>query len=737
MQESSYFENITKALISEKEEASSKQAFYATEEFPVSKISVSVEGIGPIDFPISSETLEKLMALSHKAQFGLGEKTLLDETVRNTYEIPADKLQVTVPEDELNSLLEAMRDSMGLDEKSRIVPHLYNLLLYAPGHFFQKHQDSEKLENMIATLVMVLPSPHIGGNLIIEQGSQSYHFSSENVKSSTVKCVAFYADCDHEIKIIKEGYRIALTYNLVLETDSDDSWKKEAVHLPLKTAVQDYFEKESKPDMLVYLLDHSYSEHSLRWNLLKGVDRANGQSLFRAAQALGLRSYLTLSEIRKSWSAYDEDEEPDFDELIDEEVTLSYWIDENNQTLNWGSHYVSSDEVCWTTDTQDLEPYDSEYEGYTGNAGNTMDYWYRRAAIVICPESTETFLEFELNYSQAMENLKVLLEAPGNESKVAFIAENALKYVIVYRSHKEETDFKLLVRIALYLKDSEKAFPLLSDLGWENIEAKNAFSFSLLQKQYGVDWCLRLLKHWLTKSYRGLLTQLDQIILKLNQNGIDFQFIQLILDAQMDLLVEQEKSELKYKKPAYFERNLGVRLDNTEALLTACAIMHYSALSKKLSDYLVSCPELYSEISLAQLLLRLKSKLKPEEFAEYETLQNRVLQLIEEQLKNSQRAPDDWSIVSQLRCACEHCRVVKQFLKSETEVQKVWPIVMEVRKHVMDILNDMALPVELSVEKKGSPHKLVMVKTPSLHIKAQQRFEALNRCLTELTGSGS
>ena len=30
----------------------------------------------------------------------------------------------------------------------------------------------------------------------------------------------------------------------------------------------------------------------------------------------------------------------------------------------------------------DLKPYDSEYTGYMGNDGNTIDRWYRRAAIV-------------------------------------------------------------------------------------------------------------------------------------------------------------------------------------------------------------------------------------------------------------------------------------------------------------------------------------------------------------------
>ncbi len=39
--------------------------------------------------------------------------------------------------------------------------------------------------------------------------------------------------------------------------------------------------------------------------------------------------------------------------------------------------YIGEDEICWTKEKEYLEPYNTEYEGYMGNYGNTMDYWYR------------------------------------------------------------------------------------------------------------------------------------------------------------------------------------------------------------------------------------------------------------------------------------------------------------------------------------------------------------------------
>lgn len=59
---------------------------------------------------------------------------------------------------------------------------------------------------------------------------------------------------------------------------------------------------------MVYLLDHSYSEHSLRWPLLKGTDHSNALALKTAAYELNLVPHLALTEIHQSWQT-DGDEE--------------------------------------------------------------------------------------------------------------------------------------------------------------------------------------------------------------------------------------------------------------------------------------------------------------------------------------------------------------------------------------------------------------------------------------------
>lgn len=53
---------------------------------------------------------------------------------------------------------------------------LHNMLVYGPGQFFAIHQDSEKDDDMIGTLVVILPSAFTGGAMVIEHHGEQVAF---------------------------------------------------------------------------------------------------------------------------------------------------------------------------------------------------------------------------------------------------------------------------------------------------------------------------------------------------------------------------------------------------------------------------------------------------------------------------------------------------------------------------------------------------------------------------------
>ncbi|KAG5220214.1 hypothetical protein IMY05_C4645000100 [Salix suchowensis] len=67
-------------------------------------------------------------------------------------------------------------------------------------------------------LVLVLPVPHKGGELVLRQNGNEWKYDSSTLTSQdgtpTISYVAFYGDIEHEVLPVESGHRITLTYNL-------------------------------------------------------------------------------------------------------------------------------------------------------------------------------------------------------------------------------------------------------------------------------------------------------------------------------------------------------------------------------------------------------------------------------------------------------------------------------------------------------------------------------------------
>ncbi|HET6186132.1 MAG TPA: 2OG-Fe(II) oxygenase [Trebonia sp.] len=66
-------------------------------------------------------------------------------------------------------------------------PHA--LLVYGTGQFFLPHQDSEKDDTMIGTLVVSLPSSHTGGELVIEHNDKTVAYQASATEVSVAACL--------------------------------------------------------------------------------------------------------------------------------------------------------------------------------------------------------------------------------------------------------------------------------------------------------------------------------------------------------------------------------------------------------------------------------------------------------------------------------------------------------------------------------------------------------------------
>lgn len=167
---------------------------FATSDHNVDHIhpGLTVKNIGPIRLPLSSEDAEALIRVSNRAPFGRGRETLVDETVRKTWEISGEELSF---ENEgwngwLDSIVDDVSEGLGIPGGAgSIQAELYKLLVYEEGAFFKPHKEyvgamrltyctvtdsysTEKTKNMLGTLVVCLPSEHVGGAVRLIHGKE-------------------------------------------------------------------------------------------------------------------------------------------------------------------------------------------------------------------------------------------------------------------------------------------------------------------------------------------------------------------------------------------------------------------------------------------------------------------------------------------------------------------------------------------------------------------------------------
>ncbi|MDH4362927.1 MAG: 2OG-Fe(II) oxygenase [Acidimicrobiia bacterium] len=337
----------------------------------------------------ASQAIE-LRRLARPARYGRGEDTVLDRRVRDTWEVARRRVRIDKSRwnRTLIPVLDALSRDLGIPDGCRLRAELHSMLVYEAHQFFAPHQDSEKADDMIGTLVVILPSNATGGELIVRhRGTESVYRSSR----SLLTFVALYADTVHEVRALGSGYRVVLTYNLRLAGDTaatapavPASALMEAANLlgchfaePADVAPwRRHADPGQPPDRLVYLLDHEYTERGMSWSRLKGDDAVRAGVLRSVAEELDLEVVPALAEVHEVWDCIENDwryqrsrrrqSDDGFEltDLIDSNVLLHLPASRKDRSVGFDAE-AGEHELCESTPSVKLKPYQSEFEGYT------------------------------------------------------------------------------------------------------------------------------------------------------------------------------------------------------------------------------------------------------------------------------------------------------------------------------------------------------------------------------------
>ena len=741
-------------------------------------LSLEVEGFGPVKFPVTPAKARKLLSLGQPARFGRGEETVTDPDVRDTWEIPKHLVRAEWDGATLKDILATVKEELGLPHAAELTAELHSLLVYEPNQFFLTHQDSEKEDSMVGTLVVTLPSSYTGGDLMVGHNEEwKAHQGSKTVLS----LVAFYADCRHEVLPVKSGYRITLTYNLLLNGSTSHPGGDDGTAAELADLLREHFSTPmpryyggpatDPPNRLVYLLDHEYTPRGLTWRRLKGADARRVGLLRTAAGQAGCEAVLVLAEIRTTHSAfaadegygyrdwydeYDEDGysgsegEYDIQELIDSEVTLTHWTGPKGTRLEETSLHVDSKQVCASTSTGDLTPYSSEYEGYMGNWGNTLDRWYHRAAVIVWPCEQAFANRAESSPTWALGEIAAMASAgdvPGARAAAATLAP-FWDTVLGGRTPEDRGRvwriFDLALRAADAVSDAQIAARLLHPFRIEDLDHESVDSFGKIAGRYGQALTAELVQTWFggkTPAWaygggqerpRWIADRLPGLCARLHTSGSTGAVAaQRLVDLAWEWLGKDVGTGLASSSPSRRDEKLGDLGGPLASVLTAAAAIGAASTRDAVFGYVRNQGDAVTALEMSALHAAADlSRNGAHSGAGFGDLAADCAARLRTRLARPQRASGDWSVeLPAGNCTCELCDSLRVFLEDKSRRTFQWPLAKERRRHVHSRIDAAELPVTHVTRRQGRPYTLVLNKTDALFTREQ---EARTRDETDL-----
>ncbi|KAJ3484092.1 hypothetical protein NLI96_g5883 [Meripilus lineatus] len=340
----------------------------------------------------------------------MGTKSVIDKTVRDTWEIDA----------KLNSVEKACK-VLGVNyaaSQPRWEP--YKLLLYETGSHFLPHVDTEKVDGMFATIVVVLPSRYTGGEACISHNGVDTTHDCSQTSLNTTTVMAWYTDVMHEIKPITSGYRLAISFNLIHTTNSlrPALGINAAFVRKVKEVLLSWVEMQEGSEVLekiVFLLDHRYSKANLRGSALKGLDDLRVSLVQQVCNEVGFSLGLATVVCRLVGSPVGEgvyrgrhrrefpdgkhdNGDIDFDYIEKRIIAIEDFVDLDGNAILDRLPVGIKTELIPLNPTKRLEnedPDEQEYQGYMGNYPGTLRRWYRRTALVIWPEENSYYFVYQ------------------------------------------------------------------------------------------------------------------------------------------------------------------------------------------------------------------------------------------------------------------------------------------------------------------------------------------------------
>ena len=712
--------------------------------------TIDVDGVGRIAFPILSVQVERLVAIAEAAPYGRGEATVVDREVRRTWQVDSAKVRIGGRhwDKTLAGLVAEIARGLGVGEP--VVADFYKLLVYDTGSFFVDHRDTEKVPGMFATLVLVLPAAHSGGELVVKHLGREVVLAPRPEEPSEIGFAAFYADCVHEVRPVRTGCRLALVYNLhfVGKGRALTAPDYRVEHRRVVELLRSWAGAEEEPDKLILPLEHVYTPAELSFSALKGADAGVASVLVRAAVEADCDLHLALVSIeesgsaehagyygRRRWNRDDDEDEFEVAEVFDRALILSEWRRPDGGEAGFGDFPFAEDELCPPDAFENLMPDEQHFHEATGNEGASFERTYRRAGLVLWPNARRLAV---LNQAGLRTTLPYL-----EDLTVRWETSNASIQSPLWREADELSGHMLRSwpRSSWRTVDNPEAGRMLDlqirlgnvgriDAFLGSLSAEGHYAASdngvivraaaLLPAPRATELVVRIIKRNAPANPSACGDLLLRCVLAPAGTTGDLEQIGAAL---IDALPSDPTKRVQVDT---WTRPTPVKPGFVVDLLTAMSRLD-AELAARALEHLLAWPKTYKpDDVLVPAALAITKLVESRAWPAAGRLREAALDHLRRRIALPLEAPRDWARTNTLKCECGDCRGLGAFLTAPDQQQWRLKAVQDRRTHVEQSVRSVACDIDLRTERRGSPHTLVATKNQaSYERRAKQRQQDL------------
>jgi len=729
---------------------------------------ITIAGAGPLPLPMRAKHVRQLGDVAKPAPYGKRTETIVDAAVRDSLEIDSAKVELSA------ALQEAIDDQLPVIERGlglppgRLKAELYKLLIYPTGGRFKKHRDSEKRKGMVGSLILVLPSKFKRGSLIVWEKNRPRQFDFEQARlERAAQYAAFYADCQHEVERVESGVRVCLAFNLIVKRAGKPKRPtNDAADPVVLSSLADRL--SAHPDKpIVFPLDHHYTAAGLKLRLLKGADREIAEQVRRASAQLNCRMY--FGQVSRHLCQYADDGNfgyerrryrsgpVDYDNLnigesYDDEIVVDGWKDPSGKHVALAELRCDETMLACTTPVKQWKPTRQDYEGYTGNAGNTLDRWYHQSAIVIWSNAHHAQIVVRMGMEYAIKQLLSMrgelpslpedeLEAACDDcqSLAEAIIENWPRRLSLHARGEKENQ-KELKKFAdeLPLFDD----PVLVDRFLQSLAARD-WTLNLdklvLQscRRMGADAMLPILQSYLSAQpptdqrgrivVEGLADRDASWLFKLAADKKHAGLEAADLNNLIAIATARFTSYTKQIDHASYHRSGEIVQAPWKQLVKAAIVISDDDSLAQLCDSLRHSPKSFPvrtfQVSAANQIHRFIKKRGGDIPASLRTWISGLNEFFTQATQQEPTVPKDFSRPNQTDCECQFCLEMQAFLASPTQETTRIAAREDRRHHLVAVIRGKKLDATTGIEKTSSPHKLVLTKTTASYKRALKQYQ--------------